>query len=64
VERTPRVENIEVRVQGGSDLTKVSVISPDEGDLQTLAHVRREGALIFTVPSLKVYDVVVISSQA
>jgi hypothetical protein len=57
LERTPKVENIQVRLRGGEEAKELLVLSPDEG-AQTLTLTRKEGTLAFTVPALKAYTVV------
>ena len=60
-ERTPMVKNIQVRLRRPEEVKELTVLSPDEGGAQTLTPTREEGALAFTVPTLKTYSVVVIS---
>jgi hypothetical protein len=58
-DRTPTVENIQVRLRRPEEVKELAVLSPDAG-AQTLTPTRKEGALAFTVPTLKTYSVVVI----
>jgi hypothetical protein len=59
--RTPRVENIEVRLRLTKEPTEVSVLSPDLEGVRTLAYAMREGTLTLTVPVLQNYNVVAIT---
>ncbi len=60
VERTPKVENIEVwlRPPVHKKVMQVSLFSPDDDGVQTLPPITRDGKLGFVVPSLNTYSVV------
>jgi hypothetical protein len=62
VARAPSVSNIEVklRVPQGESVRKVTLLSPDRAEAQTLAATMRNGAVAFTVPRLATYDLAVI----
>jgi hypothetical protein len=58
--RTPRQENIKVRLHLAAKPGGISVLSPDRESVETIDHTWREGKLDFTVPILETYNVVVI----
>ena len=59
-ERTPSIENIQVRLRGRQEGKNLSMLSPD-GQAQTLTPTMREGELAFTIPTLRAYTVALIS---
>jgi len=62
VARTHSLSNIEVklRLPRGQAAAKVTLLSPDRAETQTLAAAMRNGAVAFTVPLLATYDLAVI----
>ncbi len=62
VERHPTLNNIEVdlRVPEGRAVERISVLSPDEEKDQSLNFTTRNKRIVFTVPMLATYALVVV----
>jgi hypothetical protein len=65
VARSPAVANIDVtfRLPRNASVAKVTLLSPDRADAQTLSHKVQDGAVVFTVPRLATYDLAVIQLE-
>ena len=58
----PSVKNIEIslKIQGGKKVSQLLMFSPDDEDKQSLDFSVRNGRVVFTVPELMSYNLVVI----
>jgi len=64
--RNPQVSGIEVSLEipRGKEITRVSLLSPDEQGLLSPSFTVRNGKLLFTVPRLRTYTVAVIQMRS